>query len=129
MEALLNLVGKVAIQDQSQIIDILEARREVLVTIYVEMPERKESIKNEMICLSRILQKVAIDDYDGAVDLIIARKDELMDIHNYLTSLDEAYTADGDSAATGKDSKIVEIDFPGIICGIAVGFLVIGLTL
>lgn len=90
MEALLELVQQVETQEQSQIFETIEVRKEVLKSLAGEMPERKRAIALEVTNLSNVVGKVLEEDYDGAVDELEARKEELMDVHNYLTSLVQA---------------------------------------
>ena len=78
MTSLLEIVKAVQTQDQSQIFNAIEVRKDALKGIKEQMPERSDAIRDEVISLKSIVTSVLEEDYENAVDELEMRKDGLI---------------------------------------------------
>jgi len=58
MTSLLEIVKAVQTQQQAQIFNVIETRKENLKVIKSEMPERMDAIKEEVLSLKAVVQSV-----------------------------------------------------------------------
>jgi len=92
MRSLLNLVHSVRAQDQQQIFDTIELRKDTLKGLAKSNPKRKIAIANEVQNLKHIVNAVLDEDYEQAVSELEARKEELVTIQQHLTVNEEDLT-------------------------------------
>ena len=99
MESLLNIIKSVETNDATNVLDVIETRKEQLQLLMNSHPDRATHVLNELHNLLAVTKNVEENEMDNALTELEIRKDELTSKAD-----DIMIMADGDGAAATDDA-------------------------